>query len=225
MMNSYDESRKAELLNVISDSGVNQISSAEIDSIIQLENDMTSSKDMLIELNENAIVEDAEFQDKIAKCFNVFLKNIVKQFGEEFCRSVYDYVPDEELGFLKGYESSQVAIKALEVSNVSSSLKDLMENYVDFTEGYDFRPMRGMVQVVSDTSREMLNEINEEYKVIAQIRKGILADIEIIEKNIIPSFTLAVEASQTGRDTLNSVNIVKSDLIAVNSKINKLVLD
>src|SRR5690554_4044543 len=102
-MNSYDQSRIEELIGI--DEAFQPV---DAQLIVDWENDMTSKKDMVVELNRQGIIANDELEEKLANCFNEFLKKIVFTYGVDVCRKVYDYVPDDAFAFLRPLSNNSV---------------------------------------------------------------------------------------------------------------------
>jgi len=217
-MNEYDLERKNDLIEIISDSGFNNISSDDVNVIVELENEMTNNKDMLMSLAEDGILSDPEYQGKVGLCFNVFLKKVVEKFGVKFCNGVFDYLPTEELGFLEGKGSNRLESEARMLSAKSADLRTLIEEAIETSTEVGFQPMLSMVEVVSHTSDEVVKEITKEKEQLAVVRMGLREDIGILESNIVQALAPSNELDKVGVD----VNTVKSSFVGINCLIEKI---
>jgi hypothetical protein len=226
MMNEFDKSRKNELLELVSHHELQNVLPDDINIIVEFENEMTNNKNMLIELNENEIIGDLELESKIAKCFDIFLKKVVSKFGDLFCKSIYDYLPGEELGFIKGYEKNQVMVDALEISNASSSLRDMMSKHKELADEERYFPMFELVAHTSDTSNALMASINKEREMIAEIKEFLQKDINIINEHMIPIVSInspdTIHNVASFSDFSDSLNTIRTHLTFVTDKFNKL---
>lgn len=183
MMSEYDEKRKTELLSLLERKGLDKLDT-DIDHIIELENEMTNHKNMVMALIESGIISDLEFDIKIAKCFDVFLTKIASKFGEPLCRAIYDYLPGEELGFLVGYKENNLASIATKVLDSASSLKEFIESHHDgFIQEDAYLRLLHDINHISYTSTEVIKGINKEQQLISDIEKRIAYRLEIIDTN------------------------------------------
>jgi hypothetical protein len=221
-MNEYDKNRKSDLLVLLNSIDIKNVSEDDLETVINLENEMSNNKNMLVELNENGIIDDLEYEIKIAKCFDVFLSKIVLNFGEAFCKKVYDYLPGGKLGFLDGFEKNRLAANAMEVSTISSNLMKMIDDNYDLTMLAGFKDL---VNQISNRSNEMVKGASEHHQLISEMRIEISANIELINKTVIPAGTTALPLEKSSGSVwieANNINLIKARLDAIINIIQKL---
>lgn len=226
VMNEYDIARKKELKDLLDSKDIDSLSEDALNALTELENEMTDNKNMLVVLNESGIVGDQEFDLKIAKCFDIFLTKTTSLLGEDLCKSIYDYLPGDELGFLEGFKENRLANIANEVLNMTSNLKGLIKDSFQPDHQDQYAPILDMVELISNSSNLVAKGITEEHQLILEVRREILANIAIINEDIIPVVSSGDVSPASIRsafvDVNDSVNNIKNHLTSVSGQINKI---
>ncbi len=111
-----DNSRAEELLSLSS-----SLDEAAASKIVELEGAMAHNKDLVVELNDNGVIEDDEIAEKIERCFQSFLTDVVRLVGQDICREIYGYLPGENLGFIGEFRPGDG------VDEFDAAIQDLLE--------------------------------------------------------------------------------------------------
>ncbi len=116
-MNEYDLDRAKELLDQFP-----KLKEGDIGFLIEMENRLTRRNSMLGNLYESGIFTQAIFEDGIKRSFQTFLKEVVNNFGLDFCKKIYEYEPEEEIGFLNGAQQTAISTRIKDVRKCTSTL-------------------------------------------------------------------------------------------------------
>lgn len=220
-MNEYDINRKKELEELLKNKEIYRLPKDSLDTVIELENEMTDNKNSLVDLHEKNIIGDQELELKIKKCFDVFLAKIVSEVGEDFCKTIYDFLPGEDLGFLEGFKKNRLTNMAHEFAEMTSELRDKISEIYGQPQREPVAILQ-MVELLSCASDAMAHRIKEEHEVMVVINKGIMADIDKIDKMIIPAANAQFRPAGVVRDIGNNVNAIKNHLTLLSGQINKI---
>src|SRR5690554_4614649 len=203
-MNSYDQRRIEELI------GLDEaFEPSDAKSIVDWENDMTTKKDMVVELNRQGIIGNDELEEKLANCFNEFLKKIVLKYGVDICRKVYDYVPDETFAFLRPLLNNDVRNEALRIEVESSRLMELL--LTDEGKGPNSFAVLHSIEAVHESSIKLLRNFDQDREALLSILKGIESNIETLNVLIMPTLlhepTDAIEPRSDIKEHMESLNV------------------
>lgn len=180
------------------------ISKNAAEKIYDLELELQSNKDSVVELFEKNIIIESEFIDKIDRCFQVFLKDICEEFGEDICKDIYDYLPGEEIGFLNQFKPHEIdGVQAIELATTE------LVNCLEFTPNFKLDQISKekikKIKVLSNNivmrvhrNRAFLvklnNDLDYEAGVIKEaIRKVGPSKIEIVGPDIIETISADLE--------------------------------
>ncbi|EKO3506829.1 hypothetical protein LCL63_000004 [Vibrio fluvialis] len=95
------------------------VSATVAEKIYDLELQMQLNNELVIELVEKDIILESEVTEKINRCFQVFLQGVVNTCGEDICKSIYDYLPGEKIGFLNEYKPNEIdGVQAIELASI-----------------------------------------------------------------------------------------------------------
>ncbi|MCF7495225.1 hypothetical protein L3V35_09200 [Vibrio sp. L5-1] len=175
------------------------LSTEVVEKIYNLELQLQSNNDLVIELLERNIIAESEITEKIDRCFQVFLKDVVNTCGEDICKDIYDYLPGEKIGFLNEYKPSEIdGVHAIEVASielfnaievVAASKLDLESRHRITATSRHFKALSsnivGRVYRRRAMLAEITNELDREVGVIkAAIDNVDIGDIEVINTDI-----------------------------------------
>ncbi|NQT37665.1 MAG: hypothetical protein HQ581_09265 [Planctomycetes bacterium] len=74
-----------------------KFNSAILDSILNAEALMIGRKDNLADLMDAGVITKREFADKVNRVLSVYLRAVSSVVGEEACRAMYDFGPDDRI--------------------------------------------------------------------------------------------------------------------------------
>lgn len=99
-MNDDSKLRMDELKLILENTSKSVVSDVALNALVLGEKNMSENRWYLVTLLERGILTESEVINKIEMCFEVFLKEAVALLGEDGCKTIYDYLPGEKIGFL-----------------------------------------------------------------------------------------------------------------------------
>jgi catechol 2,3-dioxygenase-like lactoylglutathione lyase family enzyme len=89
------DQRKQELEKLVYEKLGRNFSDEEIMDLLSFEKQMVMNREYLQILQDEEIITEQEFSTRVGNCFMGFLKKVLKRFGADVCRDLYDFVPGE----------------------------------------------------------------------------------------------------------------------------------